>query len=680
MNSKLIGATAILLMMVACKDDPTPTQPPSTPTATATQGHTGETATPTATAPDGETPTDPHGDTPTEGQTSSPTPTQGGTPVTTPTEPAHVTPEGTPTEPPTPTVEPTPTGTPLPADPMTALELYPRAVNITQGDSIPLRWEGRLASGLVKDVEIDSWSIGDEAVAAVDAAGMLTGLAEGTTTVSAQGNGFTSNAISVSIVAGGEMRVQVVDAYSGSGLEGAEVFDHDTSVGVTDADGWITVDIDGRQLQTVTAKVDGYYLASILGTQSRQIRLPLRPVKSPVSFSGLADFSAIDDRLRTTEIRLGIITRSVQENPLALDFNTLIGPNRLVDLCGVEVYLPANFVGQAQACGIDILEYEVPAEPGTYAAYGLAGDLNLQDMQALLNNPDFYTNLGAFLSDLGPTLQNFAWSVVDDINMDSGEDVTDLPMDFAGRIDQSVIIRVPDLPDGATAEFPPMQFIAADMGDQGFLPIGIAGGTDLVQVYHPPLTGVLAGKTIQGMAMAAQNGVGSEGPYSMTMAAKKTDDPLEILELPPFLPLLFTAQMDISGREFEFFPLEGATLYRSVIVFTRENPRVEWDLYQLYDAPTVPRLPTPTPTPGEGTPTATPTPTATAAPSPYWALRIPNIPGTPQFRNFHWDISAYDTDRGTFESFVVGDSGGDLVEAAKFNNRLSRNIQYNLNK
>ena len=59
-------------------------------------------------------------------------------------------------------------------------------------------------------------------------------------------------------------------------------------------------------------------------------------------------------------------------------------------------------------------------------------------------------------------------------------------------------------------------------------------------------------------------------------------------------------------------------------------------------------------------------------------MRFPDIPDSPDIRAFHWDFQAYDTDRGTFEGFVVGQDGGGLHGSSEYLVRLSRNIQYNL--
>ena len=648
-------------------NDGGPASPTPTP-ATPTQIQGGGTVPPPTPTPEPET--NPIS-TPTPGGSTSETPGTGGT--ATPDTP-------TPTEAPTP---PDP-------DPLASLEVYPREATLEVGGDITLQVVGRTESGATESVTVNLWNSSNEDVATVDAAGVVTALATGETLITASGGGKTSSYVTIKVIETGKILVQVVDE-AGAGIPEAKVYLGDTSQGLTDELGRIEITGEFTGPQTVTAVKSGFHYATLMEVKNRDLRIPLRVQAETTSFAGNVDFTQMDD-VRNNELRIGLITRSVSENPLALDFNTIVGDFREVVLCGIPLDLPSNFVGVSPQCNIEITDYSVPGPQGDYAAFALVGDLPLSETLAVLQDPLFYQNLGDFMLQIGGEISSFSFDVMTDISLTSGAVTEGIDPVPDGLLSDSIVADVPLLPDGVDGDTPPLLFVVANMGETGFLPIGLAGGDDFVQIYHPPLEGALADRPISVVAMAARGGVGSDGPYAAVMADKEEGD--SIVELPEFMNLVELGTVNLTTREFPFYPVSDATLYRSVFSFFRKKsdniPELEWDVYQEVG---VPPLPEPDPTPTEAPtevatprPGETPTEAPTAAATPFppvtiesFLLRLPLIPGSPTLKDFDWEITAYDAPVGTFEGYA-GTSGPNILESGQLLTRMSRNQIYRINK
>ncbi len=509
----------------------------------------------------------------------------------------------------------------------------------------------------------------------MDDNGLATAVSVGTTQITAAMDGVSSTPVTLEVTDGSTLEIHVVDADTREPVAGAEVYlgTDQVSTYIADDQGNVTVMADDDALsgpQTVTAYHPDYFHATLIEVKSRRVVVPLRS-KATLDygeFTGCVDFGEMketSDYSQLSDILIGLMTRSFFGNPLSLDPNSIIGTFRKVDVCGYVMDIPMNIVGEA-ACA-DIPDFAVPGPPGTYGAYMLAGVVNLDDLfQWLADDPNLFYNLGKMLM-LFPDMYNFSYSYTEDVVIDP--DITPPPpgpngdpcanQDFvvspSGKTDYPLLVKVPSLPSGISAEYPPIVFAIADMGDAGFLPIGVNGanGGTVANVYHAQ---EFLARPLYAMVLASENGVGYEGAYVAVMGQKTSED--DPVMLPDFLDLIQPASFSLQDETYSFYPVADTGVYRTVMTYRFRQPTnttiketLYWDLYQPPDLTT----------------TVLPSiPTAPEALMPGWELYQRD-----------WEFFSYDTGAYSFDVLTM-DPNLTIYDATVILERISRNKKYHI--
>jgi len=566
------------------------------------------------------------------------------------------------------TLPPLPTPTPL-SDPLTTVSVMPSGAELSVGDTLLFAARGWLRSGEEVSVEVETWTSDAPDVASVDESGLVTALSVGTAQITATVEGVTSEPVLLEVTDGAVLTVQVVDADSGEPVPGAEVYlgVDEVTIFAAGEDGIAVIraedgSLEGRQ--TVTAYHPDYYHATLFDVVGRRVTVPLRSKASTDygEFTGCVDFDEMGN-LPKTKLRIGLVSRSFYGNPLSLDPNALIGDFRRVDICGYAMDLPANIVGEA-VCA-DIPNFAVPGPPGDYGAYMLAGDLDLATLFGWLEeDPDIFYNLGLMMM-LIPNMYEFSYDYAPEVTIDPDAPVpTPSPdgdpcatesfiMSPAGVTDYPLNVQVPALPSGVAAEYPPAVFAIADMGDQGFLPVGVNGanGGTTATVFH---AAEFLERPLYAMILASEYGVGNDGAYVAVMGRKTSEE--EPVKPPDFLDLIQPASFSIADRTYTFYPVAGVDVYRTVMYYRYRMPEnttvrqtLEWDLYQASDS------------------------TTTVLPS------IPTSPETllPDWELYHmdWEFFGYDTGDYSYDVLTT-DESLTVWESTVVLERITRNKKY----
>ena len=447
------------------------------------------------------------------------------------------------------------------------------------------------------------------------------------------------------------LSVTVADSVSGAPVSQVALYDDGAFLGYTNAQGVFTKVMPNNNRRTLTGIKDGYHFVTLQGTPSMTVRLPIRKVVGTGYVGGDVDFSKLSS-LTVSELRLGLVTRSIYENPVGLDFNTIIAGYRDVDLCGIQLTLPSNFVGALRACPA-VTDYVVPGTAGAYSMFTFVGDLPKAQAIATLTTPNFYENLGKVFGDFQDSLDEFEYIVTPSVTLNANATTTLNPQPD-GPTSASTNVVLGDLPDGITEDTPPLTIMIADMGATGYLAVGLAGGSGTVSVYHAPFTGALAGKPVMAMAMAGEGGVGSAGPFVAVQG--RQESPGAAIVMPEFMPILRVIQSNATTRSFPYTSVEGADLYKVIFRFHDAND-IEWDYYQLYSADD---LQGDAPVNGAQI-----------------LSRLPDIDQLPLIHNMDWLVSAYDTGGVPFELYASPDGPG-LEDADMDTDRMARHLRYNI--
>ncbi len=532
----------------------------------------------------------------------TPTPEEGDD-TPTPVEPTEgmetMTPTPSPTSTPFPSPTPMETATPTP-DSLVSLKALPESMTIdTQSSfSLSLTATYSLSGDVVVDAE--GWISSDEEVVEVDDMGVVTPVGEGIADVRALFEGVESEAARVEVIAPGHVEIQVVDADSAAPVAGAAVY-----LGVeasepfmTDEQGYVSIDGDFSGPLIATAVQEDYHLATLQHFVSRTVTIPVRSWNSTLegTFSGDSDFSRMED-MNINDVRIGIITRSFLDNPLALDTSTVIGPNREISLCGATLDIPSNIVGEAYCSSdeeLDVLKhFSVPGPSGVYGTFMIAGDVNFDTVWTWVEGgDDVFTNIG-FLLDQVPNIYDFSYYLGSNVSIAAFEDNDGVEAAPSGQLDASMAIEIPSAPSGIDLDYLPVAFAIADLGGSEYLPVGIDAGDygSTIALYYAP---EFADSKVYGVILAGEYGVGNEGAYVAVM--DEVTSPGTLVEPPPFLSLLQpnSLESDVNTRTFAYYGIQDVSLYRSVFswrVYLEDgdgdpdtNIR-EWAYWDVYTPP-----------------------------------------------------------------------------------------------
>ena len=399
---------------------------------------------------------------------------------------------------------------------MISLILMPDSFTIDTTTSFPTTSTAVWTDGTDARVTPDTFTVADAAVVAVDATGIVTGLAEGETTITASYGGVDSDPASVTVIAPGSMEVTVVDALLGSPLEGAELCIGDSeaplATAITDTTGIAVLTGAFSGPVSVTVKKGGYFRTSVVDATTRNLRLPVIPKSS--EYSGTVEGTAIwltnPDPL---EVQLGFAACSTHDNPVRFDFSSLMGPDRTLSFFGAEFEMPANAV-----LGDVAEQFEAPAPTGPAAVFAMTGNFPIADIQAALEAAEEGGEAAALVEMLAENLGEVAYGLTPGLTVytDETQDMGDLEP-FAS-MGEEVAVVVPSIPLGFSSDDTPVVFPLADLGMDGQVPIGMGAGVGGVVVHEANRTGPLAGVDARYVAVVEVDGIGTGGARSAVIS------------------------------------------------------------------------------------------------------------------------------------------------------------------
>lgn len=588
-------------------------------------------------------------------------------------EPSEPPATDTPTVTPSPTpfeevgvITPTPTPTPVP-NPVETVQIVPEQFKLDVASNLTYSLKAARRNG--DEVDQDTlnevvWESSDTAVATIDASGRATPVAPGLTLITASLQGAVSNSAQLEVLPNGQIFVQVIDADTKLPVVGATVYrgTDGLELATTDEEGKALLEGDFSGPQTVTSVHPDYHNVTLGQALQKSLTLPMRSKASTTlgKFSGDVDFSAMGPLPDSRHIRVGLITRSFYGTPLALDTNTIIGAYRYVNVCGAETAIPSNIVGQVpETCPEDpnLELYSVPGPTGTYDTYMLAGDLVANDVLSWLTDPEIFTNLGKLLDTI-PNMNEFSYDTGAIVSIAAPNNTPDIPLAPAGRTNSNLTVKIPKLPSGIDPSYLPVAFVIADMGEHGFMPVGLEGAKEssTVAVWHAPEFDAVPK---YGLVMAGESGVGAAGAYVAVMAQPK---PGTTTAVPPdFMQLLQPdkIQSDPGTRTFYYYPVADTSVYRTIFTW-RQKINKKWTDSLIWDV---------------------------YLPEDVTSFTLPELPGSLPFVGFdglngiegyiNWELWSYDNLDETFNTYT-SDPEGSIHDASIELYRTSRNVIYDL--
>ncbi len=451
-----------------------------------------------------------------------------------------------------------------PPNPVISVDLQPTPFTIDTATSYPLTTTAVWTDGSDDRVTADAYVVADPAVVSVDAAGAVTGLAEGETTITASYGGVDSDPATVTVVAPGSLLVTVVDALLGTPLEGAELCIGDSeaplATALTDTTGLATLAGDFSGPVSVTVKKGGYFRTSIVGATTRDLRLPVIPKSS--EYTGTVEGTAVwltdADPL---EVQLGFAACSTHDNPVRFDFSSLMGADRTLSFFGAEFEMPANAV-----LGEVAEQFEAPAPTGPAAVFSMTGNFPIADIQAALEAAEEGGEAAALVQMLAENLGEVSYGLTPGLTVltDETQDVGDLEP-FAG-MGEEVAVVVPSTPLGFSTDDTPVVFPLADLGTDGLVPIGMGAGVGGVVVHEATRTGALAGVEARYVSVVEVDGIGTGGARSAVISDAVAEGgevlfpeflDLTVLETPTDMDFTWSFTGD-ADADLHFVAIEGA--------------------------------------------------------------------------------------------------------------------------
>ncbi len=448
-----------------------------------------------------------------------------------------------------------------PPNPVTSLTLQPDPYVIDTATSYPLLAIAVWEDGSDDRVTPDAFSVADGAVASVDAAGVVTGLAEGATTITATFEGVDSTPASLTVVAPGSMEVTVVDAIDGAPLEEAELSIGDSeaplATGTTDAAGFALLTGDFSGPLTVTVKKGGYYRTSVVDASTRALRLPVVPkwVDDRGTVEGTAVWPIDPDPL---EVQLGFAACSTHDNPVRFDFSSLMGPDRTLTFFGAEFEMPANAVVGGAAD-----DFEAPAPAGPAAVFAMTGNFPIADIQGALEGAEEGGEAAALIQMLAENLGEVSYALQTGLTVETEQTLEVGALDPLASMGEEVAVVVPALPLGFSSDDVPVVFPLADLGADGQVAIGMGAGVGGVVVHEAVRTGDLAGVEARYVAVVEVDGIGRGNARSAVISDHVTEGG-EVL-FPEFLDLTVLDTPESLDFQWSYSGDPDADLYFAVI-------------------------------------------------------------------------------------------------------------------
>ncbi len=355
-------------------------------------------------------------------------------------------------------------------DAVVGLALYPSEITVHPGASFPLRVVGTRASGLTEDLDVPVLSADDSvvSVATLEASA----LTEGEVELEVSVDGLSATA-SVTVVDDSAMSVTVLDAFTGEPVKGlkVKVLDDDDPV-YTSLEGEARVPVSaGGEALNVTAYGSGYVPATVMGVVGRDVVIPVRTEASlePVTVTGDVDITGVPEG-GVGDVIVGMAAPALPLGPGVVDPEVLSGPNRTVELFGLEADVPGNLYVR------DVAEdYQLEQPAGAVRIWTLSGALPISELTSGLDD------VGDAVALLEDHIDGIVWSFVDGPNAGWGEELTVGLAPDTG-LDDTVEIEVPELSLGFSGDEQPLVLTGQQFSDGQVVPTGIGVGQGTVEV------------------------------------------------------------------------------------------------------------------------------------------------------------------------------------------------------
>lgn len=380
------------------------------------------------------------------------------------------------------------------------LAVSPASLSLAVGGSIDLRVVATAWSGEVSDSATAIFTSLDPAIATVDAAGLVTGVAAGSTTIDVTDEGLTVSA-AVTVRDDGYASVTVLDASTGLPLEGATIHLDGESPVFSDASGMAELPVSDTGPVKVTVYLDETYTATTLvDTSSRSFVVPLTPIADIRGFDaevgGDVDFGSVPDP-GWTQLAMGLACASVQTQLAMLDLTNLFAEDRTVTVFGIDVEAPANLFLEGYE-----ETYAAMAMGGPVAVWSIAGPVEISDATS------GFSDSSEALALLVDSLPDWVWGVeVGETAVSDSSTTIDIAPDTT--LDDTVLVPAPSLPSGffGTEDFFVMS--ADQRTDDGWVVTGMGVGTGNIEVRRVSPGTVPGGVSSAFWAFAQVGGLGS---------------------------------------------------------------------------------------------------------------------------------------------------------------------------
>lgn len=389
------------------------------------------------------------------------------------------------------------------------IDVWPTNMTVNPGGMYSIRVVTTERGGDRADATDATFASMDSAIATVDAAGIVTAVAEGTTLIQVDAGGLTEM-VNIKVQAELAAYVTVLDGSTGLPIEGATVR---TPVGdyLTDATGLaIAAVADGNPVIITAWSDEEHHAVSLLDTVGRSFTIPLEALADDggdAELHGTVDFAGVADA-GFSELVVGVGCATIQEAPVMFDLADLLADNREVSMFGVDVQAPKNLFIETYA-----EDYYAPASAGPVATWGISGPIAIADATAGLN--DTGDALELFIDNLG----SMVWGVNTGYTAASGS-TSEVSLAPAEPLNDTLSLALPTLPFGfeGTEE----QFVLSmdERMDEGFVVTGIGLGAGIADIDR--VTPGTVPDTIKSVVYtyAQAGGVGSGGGTSVSVATE----------------------------------------------------------------------------------------------------------------------------------------------------------------
>lgn len=467
-------------------------------------------------------------------------------------------------------------------DPIDHLVIAPDGATIDTATTVTLRATGVTESGRHVDVTDVEWTA---SAGSVDADGNFTSASPGDAAITAEAAG-KDGAATVHVVAAGSMNVLVVDATTGVPIENAEV------TLVTSTDGELTA-VDGTA--TLTGAFSGpvdlsitaanYWPMTIYGLKTKSSRVTLRPVDPPGGgfFSGTLDFTeAYDsDTPEAGHLWVGIGGPAIKGNILAFGLDSLLGPNRPVNISGFELDAPSNLYVHGFTD-----PYIAAAPAGETVAFGLGGEVAISDITDIIAGGGG-GDLGEVITELLPIFNTFYYAAREGVVVTEGATLAGQDMVLTQKLSKKATLTVGPRP---VVDPNPLVVAAVDFGaDIGFVPAGLnivdGENESTSEIQVPPLTGTFEDKKYVFLIVSQEGGLGTDSTDQQVAVLSRGHTNISDVETPDFLtPAPFPSYTgDGSTLAFDYGATADAdfvyhTFTRDLVVGTSVTATLQWDV------------------------------------------------------------------------------------------------------